>query len=149
VGRQAGYGRCGIVCEKHKERAKAVLIDSDVMIWFYRGKEKAQKTVSQNIPFKLSAVSYMEIIQGIRNKEEFNKLKRDLKQWSTEIVQINETISQNAISLMEEYKLSHGLELGDAIIASTALEYKEILITGNIKHYEYIDGINIEPFYIY
>ena len=34
---------------------------------------------------------------------------------------------------MEEYKLSHGLELGDAIIASTALEYNETLITGNIK----------------
>jgi predicted nucleic acid-binding protein len=118
------------------------------MIWFYRGKEKAQKTISQNIPFKLSAVSYMEILQGIRNKEEFNKLKKDLKQWSTEILQINETISKNAIKLMEEYKLSHGLELGDAIIASTVLECNETLITGNIKHYEYIPGINIVPFNI-
>ena len=125
-----------------------MLIDSDVMIWFYRGKERAQKIISQNIPFKLSAVSYMEIIQGIRNKEEFNKLKKDLKQWSTEIIQINETISKNAINLMEEYKLSHGLELGDAIIASTALEYNETLITGNIKHYEYMPEINILPFNI-
>ena len=50
-----------------------MLIDSDVMIWFYRGKERAQKIISQNIPFKLSAVSYMEIIQGIRNKEEFSQ----------------------------------------------------------------------------
>jgi predicted nucleic acid-binding protein len=49
---------------------------------------------------------------------------------------------------MEEYKLSHGLELGDAIIASTVLEYDETLITGNIKHYEYIPGINIIPFNI-
>jgi hypothetical protein len=46
------------------------------MIWFYRGKEKAQKIIFQNIPFKLSAVSYMEIMQGIRNKEELNKLKK-------------------------------------------------------------------------
>jgi predicted nucleic acid-binding protein len=49
---------------------------------------------------------------------------------------------------MEEYKLSHGLELGDAIIASTALEYNETLITGNIKHYEYMHEINILPFNI-
>ncbi|GHT71257.1 ribonuclease VapC [Spirochaetia bacterium] len=125
-----------------------MLIDSDVMIWFYRGKERAQKTIFQNIPFKLSAVSYMEIIQGVRNKEELNKLKKDLKQWSTEIIQINETISKKAINLMEEYKLSHGLELGDAIIASTALEYDEPLITGNIKHYEYIPDVKILSFKI-
>ncbi|GHV33968.1 ribonuclease VapC [Spirochaetia bacterium] len=125
-----------------------MLIDSDVMIWFYHGKERAQKTIFQNIPFKLSAVSYMEIIQGVRNKEELNKLKNDLKKWSTEIIQINETISKKAINLMEEYKLSHGLELGDAIIASTALEYDEPLITGNIKHYEYIPDVKILSFKI-
>ncbi|GHU97100.1 ribonuclease VapC [Spirochaetia bacterium] len=125
-----------------------MLIDSDVMIWFYRGKEMAQKTIFQNIPFKLSAVSYMEIIQGVRDKEELNKLKKDLKQWSTEIIQINETISKKAINLMEEYKLSYGLVLGDAIIASTALEYDEPLITGNTKHYEYIPDIKILSFKI-
>ncbi|GHU43069.1 ribonuclease VapC [Spirochaetia bacterium] len=125
-----------------------MLIDSDVMIWFYRGKERAQKTIFQNIPFKLSAVFYMEIIQGVRNKEELNKLKKDLKQWSTEIIQINETISKKAINLMEEYKLSHGLELADAIIASTALEYDEPLITGNTKHYEYIPDVKILSFKI-
>jgi predicted nucleic acid-binding protein len=116
------------------------------MIWFYRGKPKAQQTVFQNIPFKLSAVSYMEIVQGIRNKEELNKLKKDLAQWSTTIVQINEAMSENAIDLMEAYKLSHGLELGDALIASTALAYQETLITGNTKHYDYIPNIKIMPF---
>jgi predicted nucleic acid-binding protein len=116
------------------------------MIWFYRGKLKAQQTVFKNIPFSLSAVSYMEILQGIRNKEELNKLKKDLIQWSVTIVQISETISENAISLMETYKLSHGLELGDALIASTALAYNGILITGNTKHYDYIPNIKIVPF---
>jgi predicted nucleic acid-binding protein len=119
------------------------------MIWFYRGKSNAQQIVSQNIPFSFSAVSYMEILQGIRNKEELNKLKKDLTQWSSNIIQINEIISENAIRLMEKYKLSHGLELGDAPIVSTALEYDETLITGNIKHYEYIPDINILPFNVY
>jgi predicted nucleic acid-binding protein len=125
-----------------------VLIDSDVMIWFYRGKLTAQQTIFQNIPFSLSAVSYMEILQGIRNKTELNKLKKDLSHWSTSIVQIDEEISENAIKLMEKYKLSHGLELGDALIASTALKYNEALITGNIKHYDYILNISLFPFSI-
>jgi predicted nucleic acid-binding protein len=123
-----------------------VLIDSDVMIWFYRGKAAAQQTIFQNIPFSLSAVSYMEILQGIRNKGELIKLKKDLRQWSTTIVHINEAISEHAIDLMETYKLSHGLEVGDALIASTALAYREILITGNTKHYDYIPTIKIIPF---
>jgi predicted nucleic acid-binding protein len=125
-----------------------VLIDSDVLIWFYRGKPTAQQTVFHNIPFSLSAVSYMEILQGIRNKGELNKLKKDLVHWSTNIVQIDEDISENAIKLMENYKLSHGLELGDALIASTALKYNEVLITGNTKHYDYIPNINISPFIV-
>ncbi|GHU70588.1 hypothetical protein FACS189450_05260 [Spirochaetia bacterium] len=49
---------------------------------------------------------------------------------------------------MEEYKLSHGLELGDAIIASTALEYDEPLIMENTKHYEYIPDVKILSFKI-
>ncbi|WP_232616787.1 type II toxin-antitoxin system VapC family toxin [Treponema primitia] len=104
--------------------------------------------IYQNIPFSLSAVSYMEIVQGVRNKEELSKLKKDLTQWSTKIVQINEAVSENAINLLEKYKLSNGLELGDALIASTALECQEILITGNTKHYDYIPNIQIMPFFI-
>jgi predicted nucleic acid-binding protein len=118
------------------------------MIWFYRGKSTAQQTISKYIPFSLSAVSYMEIVQGVRNKNELNKLKSDLSQWATSIVQIDEEISENAIALMEKYKLSHGLELGDALIASTALKHKEVLITGNIKHYDYIPNLNISPFIV-
>jgi predicted nucleic acid-binding protein len=116
------------------------------MIWYYRGKAKAQQVVSQNIPFSLSAVSYMEILQGIRNKGELKKLKKDLIQWSTTIVQLSEIISVNAIDLMEAYKLSHGLELGDALIASTVLAFHEVLITGNTKHYDYIPDLKIIPF---
>ena len=125
-----------------------MLIDSDVMIWFYRGKSTAQQTISHSIPFSLSAVSYMEILQGIRNKDELNKLKADLLKWSTTIVQVDEDISANAIKLMELYTLSHGLELGDALIASTALKHNEVLITGNKKHYDYILDINIVPFIV-
>jgi predicted nucleic acid-binding protein len=125
-----------------------MLIDSDVMIWFYRGKQSAQQTIFQNIPFSLSAVSYMEILQGIRNKTELTKLKNDLTQWSISIMQIDEEISENAIKLMEMFKLSHGLELGDALIASTALKHNEVLITGNIKHYDYIPNMNISPFIV-
>ena len=125
-----------------------MLIDSDVRIWFYRGKVSAQQTIFQNIPFSLSAVSYIEIVQGVRNKEELTKLKKDLRQWGTTIVHLSELISENAITLLETYTLCHGLELGDAIIAATALAFQETLLTGNTKHYDYIPHIQVIPFIV-
>jgi predicted nucleic acid-binding protein len=47
---------------------------------------------------------------------------------------------------VENYFLSHSLELGDAIIASTALENQETILTGNDKHYKFISNIQIQKF---
>ena len=42
--------------------------------------------------------------------------------------------------------LSHSLELADSIIAATALEYHEVLLTANEKHYGFIPNIEINRF---
>jgi predicted nucleic acid-binding protein len=123
-----------------------LIIDSDVLIWFYRGYDIAKKTVLSAIPFKVSAVTYIELLEGIRNKDELNKLKEDFSEWGVEILQINESISLRAIALVEKYKLSHNLELADSLIAATTLENNEVLLTGNVKHYSYIKNLNINKF---
>jgi predicted nucleic acid-binding protein len=40
-----------------------------------------------------------------------------------------------AENLLRTYRRSHGIELGDALIASTAVELGATLITRNVKHY--------------
>ena len=47
-----------------------MIFDTDVLIWFFRGNEKAKKIVRENMPFSISAVSYMELLQGALNKQE-------------------------------------------------------------------------------
>ncbi len=47
---------------------------------------------------------------------------------------------------MEALTLSHGLQLGDALIAATALEHGLRLLTGNVKHFNAIEGLNLEKF---
>lgn len=42
-----------------------MLIDSDVLIWYMRGNENAKRIVIKSIPFKISVVSYMELVQGL------------------------------------------------------------------------------------
>jgi predicted nucleic acid-binding protein len=63
------------------------------------------------------------------------------------ILHINEIISEQAIVLVEQYGLSHGLELADSLIASSAIAYRDILLTGNFKHYSYIPGMQITQFF--
>jgi predicted nucleic acid-binding protein len=123
-----------------------MLIDSDVLIWYIRGNKNAQKTIHKNIPFKISVINYMEIIQGMKDKKELKSFQKCLKKWAVDIIQINDNISTRAMFLVEDYYLSHSMELGDAIIASTALENQEIILTGNDKHYKFIPNIQIQKF---
>ena len=123
-----------------------MLIDTDVLIWYLRGNEKAQKIVTVNIPFKISVISYMELIQGVHDKKELAVIQKQLKRWSTEIIQINENISTRAMFFVEDYYLSHSMELGDAIIAATSLEKHECLLTANDKHYKFIPNLALNVF---
>ena len=88
----------------------------------------------------------MELLQGLRDKREFHILQKYFQKWSIEIIQINENISSRAMFFVEDYCLSHSMELGDAIIAATALENNEILLTANDKHYSFLPNIQIKKF---
>jgi predicted nucleic acid-binding protein len=123
-----------------------MLIDTDVLIWYLRGNENARNIINKNIPFKISVINYLELIQGMKSKNELKVLQKYLKQWSVEIIQINENISARSMFLVEDYFLSHSLELSDAIIAATSLERQELLLTANDKHYKYISNIQVEKF---
>jgi predicted nucleic acid-binding protein len=123
-----------------------LIIDTDVLIWYLRGNAKAQKVISANVPFKISVINYMELLQGLRDKKEYRALQKFIMNYSIEIIQINESISSRAMFYIEDYCLSHSMELGDAIIAATALENREILITSNEKHYGFIPNIQINRF---
>ena len=60
----------GLIASSAKTTAQAsrVLIDSDVLIWLTRGNANALAVI-QNMPdWVISAVSYMELAQGCRNK---------------------------------------------------------------------------------
>ena len=123
-----------------------MLIDTDVLIWYLRGNENAKNVINANIPFKVSVINYMELLQGMNDKRELMILQKYFRKWSVEIIQINENISTRAMFLVEDYYLSHSLELADAIIATTALENNEVLLTANDKHYRYIPNIQINKF---
>jgi len=123
-----------------------LLIDTDVLIWYLRGNENAYKIISENIPFKISVISYIELMQGVRDKNELKILQKQLKNWSAEIIQIHDNISTRAMFFIEDYFLSNSLEFADAVIAATAIENRDVLLTANDKHYGFIPNIRLNKF---
>ena len=76
-----------------------MIIDTEVLIWYLRGNKRAKNIVEDAVPFSISVVTYMEIIQGMRNKEEFRIFQKQMLKWNTKIIQIDQEISSRAIFL--------------------------------------------------
>jgi predicted nucleic acid-binding protein len=123
-----------------------MIIDTDVLIWYMRGNDKALRLIENSENFFISVVTYMELVQGMRNKNELNSLRQALHSWNAKILYISEEISAKAMFVVEQYFLSHSLHLADALIGATAIDYGLPLFTGNDKHYKVIKGIKIKRF---
>lgn len=123
-----------------------MIFDTDVLIWFLRGDEKAFEAVERSIPFSISIVTYMELMQGMRNKQEAEKMKKAFKAMGVEIIPIDESVSFQAAQYVENYALSNSMELADALIAATCVQRNEALFTANDKHYKVVKDLQLNIF---
>ena len=87
----------------------------------------------------LSSITYMELMVGALNKREVGVIKKAFSDF--EVVEISESISVKARSLIEKYTKSHGLLIPDALIGATALELGSPLYTTNIKDFQFIPDL--------
>ncbi len=123
-----------------------MLIDTDVIIWYMRGNSNAFKAIEKYKGFTISVVTYMELVQGMRNKKELALLRKALKSWNTKIIYITEEISSKAMFYVEQHYLSHSVQLADALIGATAVSHGISLLTSNDKHYKIIKEIKLSKF---
>jgi len=123
-----------------------MLADTDILIWFLRGKHSARAMLDECAPVQLSAVTYMELAQGARSTSELRHLRRSIGESGWRIEPVTESISFRAIAFIESHALSHGLRLADALIAATSIELGLTLITGNSRHYRVLPGISLKRY---
>ena len=123
-----------------------MLIDTDVIIWYMRGNQMALNALHKHHGFVISVVTYMELVQGMRNKNELDTLRKTLKAWNTKIIYITEEISSRAMFYVEQHYLNHSMQLADALIAATASSLGTPLLSGNYEHYKVLKEISIEKF---
>ncbi|XCN71034.1 MAG: type II toxin-antitoxin system VapC family toxin [Candidatus Electrothrix aestuarii] len=125
-----------------------MIVDTDVLIWYSRGYQSAIDLVHSFGRFSLSVVTYMEIVQGVRNKQELSAFQKALGILNARVIQIDELISTKAMFYVEQYALSHSMELADALIGASAVIRQVPLVTGNEKHYKHLPEIQIQKFLV-
>ena len=123
-----------------------MLVDTDVMIWHLRGLPAAIQRLDRISNPSISAVTWIELVQGFRNSAEMAAAKKSLEMRNAQRLPITANITERAVVLMETYALSHGLRLGDALIAATGLEHELTVLTANIKHFIPIEKLRVERF---
>ena len=124
-----------------------MLVDTDVLIWYMRGDKKAFKVIEKTNNFHISVITYIELVQGMRNKMELNVLRKSLREWNASIIYITEEISAKAMFYVEQHYLSQSVELADAFIGATAVAYGLPLLTGNEKHYKPLKDVRVKRFH--
>ncbi len=120
-------------------------IDTDILIDFYRNSQPAVDFLEglgfKNKHLSISSITKMELFIGCRNKRELRETKKFLDQFS--LVHFNGSISVKAVELIEQYNLSHGLLMADAVIAATAMILDGELFSKNLNHFVFIEGLKV------
>ena len=123
-----------------------MIFDTDVLIWVFRGNAKAARAVDRADERAISVVTYMELLQGARDKREIKGVKSFLADMQFRTLPLSENIGHRASIYMEEYGLSTSMGMTDALIAATVIEANEHLLTGNDKHYKVVRDLALKRF---
>ena len=123
-----------------------MLFDTNIFIYADRGVESAKDLILSAENRSISAVTYMEYVPFCRDKKELKTFEQLLKALRITIHDIDPEISISARNIVKQFALSHSVEMGDALIAATALKYSEVICTGNGKHFKPVSGIELYEF---
>lgn len=121
-----------------------ILVDTDILIDVANNDATAKArltTESQTSSLAVSTVTVMELIVGCRNKSELQTLNRFLSQF--QILTLTNQISDRATQLLQDYFLSHGLLIADALIAATAIENQIPLLSKNQRDFRFLRELDL------
>jgi hypothetical protein len=123
----------------------AVLVDTDVLIDFLRGRDEAVAYVQSHVDrLILSSIVVAELYAGVKGDAELAVLDQFVE--SFEVVPLTSGIARAGGLLRRDYGKSHGVGLADAVIAATAQVHDAELGTLNVKHFPMLTGLT--PAYV-
>ena len=120
--------------------AGSLLLDTDVLVDFFRGYSKAVTFVNANsFRIILSSIVIAELYAGVKGDAELSALENFVSLFR--VIPVTSEIAKTGGLYKRDYGKSHGIGLADAIIAATCDAENAALKTLNIKHYPMIKGL--------
>lgn len=117
-----------------------ILLDTDVLVDFFRGHSKAVVFVNAHSDrIILSSIVVAELYAGVKGDKEQAALDNFISLFR--VVPVSADIAKIGGLYKRDYGRSHGVGLADAIIAATAGVENAELKTLNIKHYPMLKGL--------
>jgi len=127
--------------------ASPAFVDTNILIDVGRRVADAIACIEQieehGIP-GISVVVQMELLIGCRDRAEMRAVERLFRRF--QIAPLTEQISAQTVDLLRRYRLSHGLQIADALIAATALVHDRPLVTQNQRDFHFIQGLRLLPY---
>ncbi|RZM79127.1 type II toxin-antitoxin system VapC family toxin [Leptolyngbya iicbica] len=124
-----------------------ILVDTDILIDVANNDAIAVERLaneSRSSTLAVSSITVMELTVGCRNKTELQALNRFLAQF--QVLTLTTQSSEIATQLLQEYFLSHGLLIADALIAATAISNQISLLSKNQSDFRFIQQLNLMPY---
>jgi predicted nucleic acid-binding protein len=119
---------------------RSILPDTDVLVDFFRGYDKAVTFVTKNYSrIILSSIAVAELYGGVKGEEEQTVLENFISLFP--VIPVTAAIAKVGGLYKRDYGKSHGVGIADAILAATAEAENAELKTLNIKHFPMIEGL--------
>ena len=124
------------------------ILDSDILIYFLKGKEDiVQKVISlPKNDLYITIINYTELLYGIYNSNKISQNKEKILPFleNFKTLQFDKKSSEVFAKLKAKLKKQGNIIADmDLMIASIAIANKAILFTNNIKHFERIKELKI------
>ena len=120
--------------------AELILLDTDVLVDFFRGHSKAVSFVNAHSHrIVLSSIVVAELYAGVKGDAEQVALENFISLFL--VVPISAEIAKAGGLYKRDYGKSHGIGLADAILAATAKAENAELKTLNTKHYPMLKSL--------
>ena len=118
--------------------ADRLLLDSDVLIEYLRGRREAVEYLEGiTSDLYISAISVAELFAGVRDNEEEESLKQFLLAFT--VLPVTEKVARLGGIYRRDFGPGHGTGLADALIAATAEENGAYLVTFNRRHFPMVE----------
>jgi tRNA(fMet)-specific endonuclease VapC len=128
-----------------------VLLDTDILSEVLKQKDptvvqQAAAYLAQYAHFAFSAITYYEVIRGLKDKNATAQLQNFVTFCGHSIiVPVSKAVLDRTADLwVEGRKGGHPRRDADLVIAATALETGRNLVTGNTSDFRWIAGLTIE-----